>query len=197
MICCRSRGIDAVRDRLAALIPPIEPTSTRRPTATIEEVRAGNTGSDRRPLRGSRPTAFAADRRHQCRQDAHWRSRHSPTSKPSAVASATPSSATIRMEHHVSQHAAEHVADNAGLPLLRCRYFAETHELVGQTLEYARSLGLTTAHDGGYDQPLDPAKPGPPACTEHELRDAHHRGRRTDADRRVRYRSARPALSAT
>ena len=54
--------------------------------------------------------------------------------------------------------------------MLRARYLAETHELIGQTLEFARSLGLTTAHDGGYDQPLDPAKPGPAACTEHELR---------------------------
>ena len=74
------------------------------------------------------------------------------------------------MEHQVSQHAAEQIADDAGLPLLRARYLAETHELVGQTLEFARSLGLTTAHDGGYDRPLDPAKPGPAACTEHELR---------------------------
>ena len=75
-----------------------------------------------------------------------------------------------RTEHNVSLHAAGHIADNAGLPLLRARYLAETHGLVGQTLEYARSLGLTTAHDGGYDQPFDPAKPGPAACTESERR---------------------------
>ena len=36
----REQGADAVRDRLAALIPPIEPTETPRPTATMEEVRA-------------------------------------------------------------------------------------------------------------------------------------------------------------
>ena len=74
------------------------------------------------------------------------------------------------MEHQVSQHAAARAADDAGLPLLRARYLAETHDLIGQTLEFARSLGLTTAHDGGYGQPLDPAKPDPAACTEHELR---------------------------
>ena len=67
------------------------------------------------------------------------------------------------MEHHVSLHAAAHVADNAGLPLLRARYLAETHELVGQTLEY-RPLARpdrrrTTA---AMTSRSIPPSPGPP-----------------------------------
>ena len=165
----QSDGPAAARDRLAALIPPIEPTSTRRPTATIKEARAATLAAIEDHFAGRGPqhlllTAgtsvgktrlaiqiFAhleAERRHE--RDAFIRD--------------------YRTEHNVSLHAAGHIADNAGLPLLRARYLGETHELVGQTLEFARSLGLNAAHDGGYDQPLDPAKSGPPACTEQELR---------------------------
>ena len=102
-----------------------------------------------------------------------WRSRYSSTSKPSAVASAMPSSATTgrnttyRCMPQDTSPTMQRIP-----PLPRCaRYLAETHGLVGQkSLQYARSLGLTTAHDGGYDQPFDPAKPGPAACTESERR---------------------------
>ena len=164
----QSDGPHAVRDRLA-LIPPIEPTSTRRPTATIEEARAATLAAIEDHFAGRGPehllltagtsvgkTSLAiqifihleAERRRE--RDAFIRD--------------------YRTEHNVSLHAAGYIANNAGLPLLRARYLAETHGLVGQTLEYARSLGLTTAHDGGYDQPFDPAKPGPAACTESERR---------------------------
>jgi hypothetical protein len=162
-------GSDAVRDRLAAIIPPIEPAEPIRQTGTIEEVRQETRGVIEDYFAGRGPkhllltagtsvgktrmaieifARLEADRRRE--RDAFIRE--------------------YRMEHQVSQHVAAEMADNAGLSLLRCRYLAETHELVGQTLEFSRSLGVQTADDGGYDQPFDPAKPGPPACGESELR---------------------------
>ena len=165
----RQHGPDAVCDRLAALILPIEPTATRRPTATIEEARAATLAAIEDHFAGRGPqhlllTAGTSVGKTRAAIEEFARLEAERRREREAFIR------EYRTEYPVSQHAAAHIADNAGLPLLRARYLAETHELVGQTLEYARSLGLTTAHDGGYDQPLDPTKPGPPACAEQELR---------------------------
>jgi hypothetical protein len=165
----RGSGVDAVRDRLAAVIPPIDPAEPRRQTDTIEEVRHATWAAieDYFARRGPEHVLLTAGTsvgktRIAIETFAHLEAERR-RQRDAFICD-------YRMEHQVSQHVAAEMADNAGLPLLRCRYLAETHELVGQTLEFARSLGLTTAHDGGYDQPFDPAKPGAPACGEPELR---------------------------
>jgi hypothetical protein len=162
-------GIDAVRVRLAALIPPIEPMATPRPSAMIEEARAATLAAieDYFANRSQQHVLLTAGTsvgktRMAVEQFAHLEAERR-RERDAFIRD-------YRIEQQVSHNVAARAADIAGLPLLRCRYLAETHELIGQTLAYARSLGLQTAHDGGYDQPFDPAKPGPAACSEYELR---------------------------
>ena len=165
----RDRGIDAVRDRINILIPPIEPMPATRPTATMAETRAATRTAieDYFAGRGPRhPLLTAACSVGKTRLAIEIFTHIEAERRTARNAFML----DYRWEHHASEHAAARAADEAGLRLLRARYLAETHVTVGQTLEYARSLGVSTAHDGGYDQPFDPAKPGPAACSEAELR---------------------------
>jgi hypothetical protein len=161
----REAGADAVRTRLAALIARIEPPAAR-PTAPMAQVRE--------------ETRAAFDAWCAGEGAAHQLLKGAPAVGKSQLAVtfiADRSSARAdfirdhRLTNRTTAHEAGLAADAAGLPRLRLRYFGENHEAVAQTLKVARSLGLKTVHDGGYDRPYDPSQvDGAAVCTQPKRR---------------------------
>lgn len=161
----RDEGPEPVRSRLAQLIGEIE-TPRARPSADMADIRADLRVKLRAALKGEGP--------------AHLLLRYAMSSGKSqgvmeVVAEMNQLRAHFvrdhRLHHRSTKAQAETAADEAGFGRVRLRYVGEHHNMVADALTQARSLGLSTVHDGGFDRPYNPADPdGEPVCAMPERR---------------------------
>jgi hypothetical protein len=161
----RGEGAGAVEARLADLIARIEPPATR-PSMPMVMVREATRAAFEAWCAGEGP--------------AHLLLKGAPSVGKSQLAATFVVARNraraefirdYRLSKWSSLHQAGQAADAAGFPRQRLRYFGENHEAVAQTLAVARSHGLSTVHDGGYDRPYDPSKvDGPAVCSQPKRR---------------------------